>query len=888
MAMNKLLSTLLLATVATTSAFAQTKSCASFLKAQEKSDIIVPFRFTDEGKETPIEWGLDLAWLDEANVRTGIFYAGQDVIDIIRLSFQPTASVEEGSLDADQLKDLKKRADAVLKWCKKDISYNINDDHKSVDKWYNNASTSAERGKRWAKVIDLAIEYYKSRGITNLVSISPFNEPDYGWDQGYSNTTRKADFKAVCNSLRNDFDGKYDGVRMCGGNTLNDDKAYEWWNYLKDALDEGNTHQLAGSFDNYASFFQKVREYGHHATADELHNVMEAMVGVEYGMQTGIWWGTCEYARSQFMKATYQGKPGKRLSYAEHRNNWTSASVYRHANGLVQAFGGMSERQSYTTDYDFLALDRPVWYNGVRGREYRMHLPGGTGYQQGQSGAEVCIDVQSGEDVMPEIADGVYKIVNVNSGLVMGFSSKPTSGWTSVSQRKNSNTTKSMQWVVTHLQKSGDFSYYSFLLNTDNGMYLDLKDWNYNAGANVGVYPGDVNVLEQWYLQYAGNGAFYIRSRYSNKCLEVESGKTIALANIQMGEFRGETYQQWRLLPAKVTPDMEAPAAPDNLVAQAQNASVKLSWNASADKDILGYTILRSEDGADYYTLAKNISETEFIDNEVDDNVTYYYKVYADDTSLNQSEKSNVVSASSSNEKGEVLALTFDSLLTDASVNANHCAIAGDTVYDVRNDRTSISLNGTSNYVQLPYTVANHDEITISTWIYYRGGSSWQRIFDFGNGTDQYMFLTPNSGTGLSFAIKNGGSEQVIKPSKTLSVNKWNHVVITLGENGGVMYLNGQAIGSNENINIKPSDFKPVLNYIGKSQYANDPYLKGYIDDFRIYNYVLSPEEINNLTNGVESIEETISDSTPYQLNGVRATKDQHGIIIQGGKKIRK
>jgi hypothetical protein len=35
-----------------------------------------------------------------------------------------------------------------------------------------------------------------------------------------------------------------------------------------------------------------VRASGHHATNDELHNVMEAMVGAEYGMQTGIWWYT--------------------------------------------------------------------------------------------------------------------------------------------------------------------------------------------------------------------------------------------------------------------------------------------------------------------------------------------------------------------------------------------------------------------------------------------------------------------------------------------------------------------------------------------------------------------------------------------------------------------
>ena len=46
----------------------------------------------------------------------------------------------------------------------------------------------------------------------------------------------------------------------------------KWYEHNKEFLDEGNTHQLAGSFDTYAEFFTKVREDGRHATADELHN----------------------------------------------------------------------------------------------------------------------------------------------------------------------------------------------------------------------------------------------------------------------------------------------------------------------------------------------------------------------------------------------------------------------------------------------------------------------------------------------------------------------------------------------------------------------------------------------------------------------------------------
>ena len=160
---------------------------------------------------------------------------------------------------------------------------------------------------------------------------------------------------------------------MCGGNTLNSDQALPWYNYLKDQLDEGNTHQLAGSFDNFAQFFTTVREDGKHATGDEMHNVMEAMVGLEYGMQTGIWWGWAEYTRGEFCKASH----GERLAYAEHRPNWTAASVYRAPDGKVQAFGGTSERQAVTTSYRFLSK---------RARRVLRRTRAATGIRHGASG----------------------------------------------------------------------------------------------------------------------------------------------------------------------------------------------------------------------------------------------------------------------------------------------------------------------------------------------------------------------------------------------------------------------------------------------------------------------------------------------------------------------
>ncbi|MCF0198850.1 MAG: RICIN domain-containing protein [Bacteroidaceae bacterium] len=874
------------------SAQAQVLSTASYMTPPvQHYDVEIPFRLQDEGVATPIEWGLDLAWLQADNVRTGVAYAGKELIDIMRVSFRPTDSVEEGVLSADQKAKVKERADIVKRYCKNGVTLNLNDDHESVDAWYNKtALSSAEIGRRWAKVIDLHIDEYAKNGLTNFVSISPYNEPDLGWSQG-RDASRKADMKATIQSLRNDFDGKYDAVRMCGGNTLNDDKAYEWWNYMKEVLDEGNTHQLAGSFDNYASFFEKVRDYGHHATADELHNTMEAMVGVEYGMQTGIWWGTCEHTRSQFMKATYHDNPGKRLGYAEHRDNWTAASVYRHADGSVQGFGGTSERQAVETSFHFTSLDRPVWYNGRYGRDHVMLLPGGTGYQTGQVNAETLVDIQSGEDIMPYIPSGEYYIVNVNSNLMMGFSTNPGTGWTSIKQVAYSSKLKYRQWRLEPAPQSGDLTYWNLYLNSADNLLADILNWNADAGADVGTYPGGNGTNEQWFLQYAGNGAFYIRSRFSAKYLQVAGGAKTTGANVEMGDFSGADNQKWLILPIGVKPDKTAPATPTNLTVTANNASVRLTWDAVTDEDLLGYTILRSEDGENFYTIMKGVQGTEFTDCEAADDVPYTYVVKAEDNCHHLSERSAAVQASVTKEPGLVMQLGMDENTFDSTNNGNH-AFASNPAFSSVAKHKALSLGGGSSsyyadgdWMQLPYTVLNHEAITLSLWTQWRGNNN-EVLFCFGNDKDNCLYLIPSNGVNMLFVLKHDGKTERLTTT-SMGKNVWNHIAVTIDESGATLYVNGSAVGTNTEMNAGNFGFRPTLNYLGRAFHTKLTY-KGYIDDVAVYNYALSAEEISTLQTDIEDVrlDERETKAATYHVTGRRTNDRERGIVVSKDKKI--
>jgi hypothetical protein len=110
------------------------------------------------------------------------------------------------------------------------------------------------------------------------------------------------------------------------------------------------------------------------------------------------------------------------------------------------------------------------------------------------------------------------------------------------------------------------------------------------------------------------------------------------------------------------------------------------------------------------------------------------------------------------------------------------------------------------------------------------------------------MFLTPKNGANgkLRFAIKNNGSsEQIIDGQSVLPTGGWHHVAVTLNGSVGTLYVDGAQVGSNTSMTIKPSDLGATTqNWIGRSQYAADPYLDGRVDDFRIYNQALSAGEI--------------------------------------------
>lgn len=183
------------------------------------------------------------------------------------------------------------------------------------------------------------------------------------------------------------------------------------------------------------------------------------------------------------------------------------------------------------------------------------------------------------------------------------------------------------------------------------------------------------------------------------------------------------------------------------------------------------------------------------------------------------------------------------------SAGSYPAAVSGSPAYATGKFGQAIDLDGTDDYITLPEGVADLENITVAAWVNWDGGGNWQRIFDFGNGTSQYLFLSPSNGSVMRFAIKNGGGEQTLSTSP-LAVGQWVHVAVTLNGNTGTLYVNGSQAAVNPAVSINPSDFNPAVNFIGDSQFSADPLFNGRIDDFRIYNYALTSTQVAAIAAG--------------------------------------
>ena len=191
---------------------------------------------------------------------------------------------------------------------------------------------------------------------------------------------------------------------------------------------------------------------------------------------------------------------------------------------------------------------------------------------------------------------------------------------------------------------------------------------------------------------------------------------------------------------------------------------------------------------------------------------------------------------------------TSGTTAADATGNNWTGTLVGGPTWTAGRLGNAVNLSGTTQYVTLPTGVVNGlTTCTLSAWVNLNATSNWQRIFDFGTGTNNYMFLSPRNGANsrVRFAIRTASvAEQIIDGAATLPTGGWQHVAVVLNGATGTLYVNGAQVGQNTAMTLTPSSLGATTNnYLGKSQF-NDPYLNGAVDDFQIIAQALTAQQV--------------------------------------------
>jgi len=155
-----------------------------------------------------------------------------------------------------------------------------------------------------------------------------------------------------------------------------------------------------------------------------------------------------------------------------------------------------------------------------------------------------------------------------------------------------------------------------------------------------------------------------------------------------------------------------------------------------------------------------------------------------------------------------------------------------------------IEMDGKS-YQTLPEHIFDTiPEFAVCCWVNPSEYRPWARVFDLGRSTDCFVYFVPYTQDGLSRFNTVAPNFWDIAESASLPLNQQSHIAVTYSKKQISFYINGILI-KRLNAPITNKDLRN--NFIGKSRYPADPYFKGEIDSFRIYNRELNYAEISAL-----------------------------------------
>jgi regulation of enolase protein 1 (concanavalin A-like superfamily) len=200
-----------------------------------------------------------------------------------------------------------------------------------------------------------------------------------------------------------------------------------------------------------------------------------------------------------------------------------------------------------------------------------------------------------------------------------------------------------------------------------------------------------------------------------------------------------------------------------------------------------------------------------------------------------------------------------NNIVVDSSGYNRHGTLEGNPQWITGYHDGALQFDGRGDYVELPIgsLIGQLSNSTFMLWLDSEAGGSWVRAFDFGTeDPNVYMCLGPRWWfmDDMYFAITTSGEDNqiLVQPTGFDIESGWQHVAVTIDADAGtiILYYNGEELARNTTAILLPKDLgNTTNNWLGRSHDPENSYYLGSMDDFRIYNYALTADEIVEVMN---------------------------------------
>ena len=192
----------------------------------------------------------------------------------------------------------------------------------------------------------------------------------------------------------------------------------------------------------------------------------------------------------------------------------------------------------------------------------------------------------------------------------------------------------------------------------------------------------------------------------------------------------------------------------------------------------------------------------------------------------------------------------FDGNASDMSGNENHGTVHGAALGADRHGRTgnAYAFDGVNDYIDIG-DFEWGGPISISVWTKQDAFNKQSRIIDFGNGefANNIIFSNSQNSSSARIVIYQGGTSKFLEVSNFWPTNQWVHAVATVNANGVMNLYRSSALVSTKTNGWSANALTRTKQFIGKSNWSEDGYFDGSIDEVRIYDRALSASEVSKL-----------------------------------------